>query len=152
MRCAGTGTHPCSLGGRGVAAVHLGLHCRLFELCHAVAQLVRAWAQRASLPAVRRHRCVAAGPTSLTRAGVYAEGDYTSYGGDMAELKTFVLSALLWDPALDDRDLIATFLNAYYAAAASYLQQYLDLWAGATQARAPTSLFRSPRRRPQAGT
>ena len=61
--------------------------------------------------------------------GVFEEGDYTSLGGDMEELKSWLISQLLWDPTQDDRVLIARFLKGYYGNAAPYLQNYLDLFA-----------------------
>jgi hypothetical protein len=86
-------------------------------------------------------------PTLLILAGVFDEGDYTSYGGDMEELKSWLISQMLWDPSQDDRALIAAFLEVcpqsvssecnrvvqgYYGPAAPLMQQYLDLFSNAT--------------------
>ena len=73
--------------------------------------------------------------------GVFEEGDYTSLGGDMEALKTYVLSQLLWDPARDDRALIAAFVTTYYGNAAIYIQSYLDIMAESVQARGRHALM-----------
>lgn len=66
--------------------------------------------------------------------GVFEEGDYTSNGGDMAELKAWLIAQMLWDPAQDPNKLVDEFLRGYYgAAAAPYIQQYLDLMAKEAQ-------------------
>lgn len=66
--------------------------------------------------------------------GVFEEGDYTSNGGDMAELKAWLIAQMLWDPKQDPNKLVDEFLQGYYgAAAAPYIRQYLDLMAKEAQ-------------------
>jgi hypothetical protein len=60
--------------------------------------------------------------------GVFEEGAYAGGGAEMAELRSWVLAQLLWNPKQDDRKLIREFLAGYYGnAAAKPIGQYLDL-------------------------
>lgn len=60
--------------------------------------------------------------------GVFEEGGYHSYGGEMDELRSWVLAQLLWNPQLDDRALISEFLEGYYGKpAAAQISQYMDV-------------------------
>ncbi len=60
--------------------------------------------------------------------GVFSEGAYQGYGGEMGELRAWLLAQLLWDPQQDDRALIREFLDSYYGkAAAKPILKYLDL-------------------------
>eukprot|EP01050_Picozoa_sp_SAG11_P016661 SAG11_NODE_2302_length_3548_cov_2.637866_3_plen_687_part_00 len=69
---------------------------------------------------------------SLGVRGVYYEGDGYAGGSDMAELKTWLLGKLLWDPDLDDTQLTNTFLRAYYGpAVAPYIARYMQLFVAA---------------------
>ena len=52
-------------------------------------------------------------------------------GGDFAEMRTWMVSKLMWNPDLDPDELIHTFLNGYYGAAAPFLYQYIKLMEGA---------------------
>lgn len=58
--------------------------------------------------------------------GVYEEGVYNSYGGAWAELRTWVIGKLLWNPDQDVKPLVEEFIRNYYGAAAPYVQQYFD--------------------------
>ena len=44
-------------------------------------------------------------------SGIFQEGAYDGPGGDMNELKDFVLSRMMWDPTLNDSALIDQFLD-----------------------------------------
>lgn len=66
--------------------------------------------------------------------GVFEEGDYGSNGGDMAELKAWLIAQMLWDPKQDPNRLIGEFLRGYYGdAAAPSIRAYLDLMAKEAQ-------------------
>jgi hypothetical protein len=66
--------------------------------------------------------------------GVFSEGAYQGWGGEMGELRAWVLAQLFWNPQQDDRALIREFLNGYYgAAAAKPILSYLDLMYGASK-------------------
>ncbi len=66
--------------------------------------------------------------------GVFEQGAYQSPGSEMAELRSWVLARLLWDPFQDDRALIREFVEGYYGAgAAPHVLQYLDLMHRASE-------------------
>jgi hypothetical protein len=65
--------------------------------------------------------------------GVFEEGAYESFGGEMAELRAWVLAQLLWNPKQNDRALIGEFLDGYYGAAGKPIARYLDLMENASQ-------------------
>ena len=60
--------------------------------------------------------------------GVFSEGAYQGWGGEMGELRAWVLAQLFWNPHQDDRALIREFLEGYYGpAAAKPILRYLNL-------------------------
>jgi hypothetical protein len=59
--------------------------------------------------------------------GIFEQGNGQSYGGEMQELRTWLLAKLLWNPGLDDKKLIYEFLKGYYGKAAPFLKKYIDL-------------------------
>ena len=60
--------------------------------------------------------------------GVFSEGAYQGWGGELGELRAWLLAQLFWNPQADDRALIREFLAGYYGvAAAKLIQRYLDL-------------------------
>ncbi len=65
--------------------------------------------------------------------GVFEQGAYQSHGGEMAELKAWLLAQLLWNPYQDDARLIDEFLRGYYGAAARAMGSYLRLMAHAAR-------------------
>lgn len=73
--------------------------------------------------------------------GVFEEGAYQSNDGDMAELKAWVTSQLLWEPRQDPNKLIDEFLKGYYGPAAREVKAYLELLA--TEAKAWNLTFAS---------
>ncbi len=56
--------------------------------------------------------------------GVFEQGSGNTYT-DMAELKTYLLSHLLWNPYANTDSLTMTFLSAYYGRAAEKVNAYL---------------------------
>ena len=48
-------------------------------------------------------------------------------GAEFAELKSYVLSELLWDPTVDVNLLINRFLAAYYGEAAVFIREYFNI-------------------------
>ena len=61
-------------------------------------------------------------------AGIFAQGSYTKNGGgELAELRGWVLAQMLWNPYQDGLALIEEFLENVYGPAAPYLAVYLDL-------------------------
>ena len=60
--------------------------------------------------------------------GVFAEGDRQSSGGEMAELRAWILTQLMWNPKRNDRKMIDEFLRGYYGEdAARPIKRYLEL-------------------------
>jgi hypothetical protein len=60
--------------------------------------------------------------------GLFYEGDYAAGGGgEMAELKAWLMAKLMWDPSKPAEALITEYLNGVYGPAAPKMQQWLDL-------------------------
>ena len=60
--------------------------------------------------------------------GVFEQGDTCSGAGELAPLRLWLISHLLWDPSADDRALIDEFVRGYYGeAAAEGLFRYIAL-------------------------
>lgn len=55
----------------------------------------------------------------------------SSYGGDFAELRSYLASKLMWNPDADADKLMQHFLKGYYGAAGEYLYQYIKIIQGA---------------------
>jgi len=47
-------------------------------------------------------------------------------GGEFAELRAYLIAKLMWNPNADVEVLTTDFLNGYYGAAGTYIQQYID--------------------------
>jgi hypothetical protein len=58
--------------------------------------------------------------------GIYEQGN-RNRGGEMAELRTWVLTKLMWNPQADEKKLIKEFLAGYYEEAAPFIEKYLNL-------------------------
>ena len=66
--------------------------------------------------------------------GVFEQGVYGGWGGELGELRAWALAQLLWNPQQDDRALIREFLEGYYGkAAAKPIGRYLELMHGASK-------------------
>ena len=66
-------------------------------------------------------------------------------GGEFAELRTYLISKLLWDPYANADSVINDFLNGYYGAAAKPIRQYIDLMLEASvNSKQPLRIFGSP--------
>jgi hypothetical protein len=59
--------------------------------------------------------------------GVYEEADYFTQGGELAELRTWILAKTLWNPEYDTERAISEFLEGYYGAASAALGEYVHL-------------------------
>ena len=60
--------------------------------------------------------------------GAFYQGNGNSLGGDMSELKSYLIAKLLWNPQLDAAALCAEFLAGYYRAAAPAVAEYLAVF------------------------
>lgn len=59
--------------------------------------------------------------------GYFGQGAYSAPGAELAELRSWVLARLMWDPTLDAAKLIDEFLYGYYGRAGRHLRAYLDV-------------------------
>lgn len=55
----------------------------------------------------------------------------SSRGGDFAEMRSYMVSKLMWNPDLDCDSLMQTFMRGYYGKAAPYIYQYEKKLEGA---------------------
>jgi hypothetical protein len=66
-------------------------------------------------------------------------------GGEFAELRTYLISKLLWDPYVNADSLMNDFLNGYYEAAGKPIRQYIDEMREALiSSNQPLRIFGSP--------
>lgn len=73
--------------------------------------------------------------------GIFEEGSTSLYGGtELAEMRAWILSKLLWNPSLDTHELAREFIAGVYGQAAPYIQRYYDLLRGALDS-SPDSHF-----------
>jgi hypothetical protein len=59
--------------------------------------------------------------------GIYEEANYFSRGGELAELRTYLMAKTLWDPDYSTAKAIREFTEAYYGPAAPAIRDYLTL-------------------------
>jgi hypothetical protein len=65
--------------------------------------------------------------------GVFEQGAYQSWGSEMAEMRAWMLSKLLWNPSLDAGRLRKEFLEGYFGPSAGDVAAYLGLLERAVQ-------------------
>ena len=59
--------------------------------------------------------------------GVFEEGTYMTTGGDLVQLKDYLMAKGLWDPTVDSDSLIDNFVQGYYSPkAAPYVKTYMS--------------------------
>lgn len=59
--------------------------------------------------------------------GMFSQGDTYNNDAAFGNMKTWVLSCLMWDPTLDAHKLMKEFAAGYYGPASRYMIDYLDL-------------------------
>jgi len=59
--------------------------------------------------------------------GIYEEANFFSPGGELAELRSYVIAKTLWDPSYDTDRAISEFVAGYYGPAATPIRDYIDL-------------------------
>ena len=59
--------------------------------------------------------------------GILEEGDYQTVSCELRELRSWVLSKLMWNPDASMDELILDFTEGYYGPAGRYVREYLDL-------------------------
>jgi len=62
--------------------------------------------------------------------GIMEQAAYESRGGEFAELRSYVISRLLWNPECNVEQVIDDFMFGYYGRAGQYIRQYFDLLYG----------------------
>lgn len=65
--------------------------------------------------------------TANNTIALFEQGDSANRAGDFTALRTWLVSRLMWNPALDQRMLENEFLNGYFGAAGPHLREYLDI-------------------------
>lgn len=58
--------------------------------------------------------------------GIFSQGSGDTYG-EMAELKSYLIAKLMWNPELDEKQLLTDFCKGYYKSAGRYIEEYLNL-------------------------
>lgn len=58
--------------------------------------------------------------------GIFCQGNREK-GGEFAELRSYLLSKLLWNPNCDFEAIMIDFLNGYYGAGGHYLYKYIKM-------------------------
>lgn len=59
--------------------------------------------------------------------GVFEQGNYQEgLNGEFGELRSYILSKLLWDPYTDVEKHVNEFLETYYGKASPYVKEYID--------------------------
>ena len=60
--------------------------------------------------------------------GLFYEGDYApGGGGEMSELKAYLMAKLMWNPDRPAKPIIDEYINGVYGKAAPYIRKWLDL-------------------------
>jgi hypothetical protein len=57
---------------------------------------------------------------------MFQQGSGSSWS-DFSDLKSYLIAKLLWDPKLDQQEIISDFMYGYYGNAAPYLIEYFDM-------------------------
>ncbi|RLD75005.1 MAG: hypothetical protein DRJ07_18855, partial [Bacteroidetes bacterium] len=59
--------------------------------------------------------------------GIMEQAAYQSRGGEFAELRSYLISKLLWNSEADVDEIINDFMYGYYGRSGQYVRDYLDL-------------------------
>jgi hypothetical protein len=59
--------------------------------------------------------------------GIMEQGAYQSRGGELSELRTYVISKLLWNADCDVDAVINDFMYGYYGRSGQFVREYFDL-------------------------
>ncbi|NQT89498.1 DUF4838 domain-containing protein, partial [bacterium] len=59
--------------------------------------------------------------------GLYEEACYFTRGSELAELRTWIIAKVMWDPEYDTDTAIDEFLHGYYGAGAPFIRRTIDL-------------------------
>lgn len=59
--------------------------------------------------------------------GIMEQAAYQSRGGEFSELRSYLISKLLWNPECNTEDVINDFIHGYYGRSGKFVRQYFDL-------------------------
>lgn len=59
--------------------------------------------------------------------GIMEQAAYQSRGGEFSELKSYLISKLLWNPGCNTEEVINDFMYGYYGRSGRYIRQYFDM-------------------------
>ena len=59
--------------------------------------------------------------------GIMEQAAYQSRGGEFAELRSYLISKLLWNPDCNTKEVINDFMYGYYGHSGKFVKQYFDL-------------------------
>jgi hypothetical protein len=59
--------------------------------------------------------------------GIMEQGAYQSRGGELAELRAYLIAKLLWNPYASVDEIVNDFIHGYYGRSGQYVRQYYDL-------------------------
>jgi hypothetical protein len=59
--------------------------------------------------------------------GIMEQAAYQSRGGEFSELRSYLISKLLWNPECNTEDVINDFIYGYYSRSGKFVRQYFDL-------------------------
>ncbi len=59
--------------------------------------------------------------------GIMEQAAYQSRGGEFAELRSYLISKLLWNPESNTEEVISDFMSGYYGRAGKFIRLYFDL-------------------------
>lgn len=59
--------------------------------------------------------------------GIMEQAAYQSRGGEFAELRSYLISKLLWNPECNKEEVINDFIYGYYGRSGKFIRQYFDL-------------------------
>ncbi len=62
--------------------------------------------------------------------GIMEQAAYQDRGGEFSELKSYLISKLLWNPDADADAIIDDFFSGYYKRSGKYIKEYFDLVQG----------------------
>lgn len=72
---------------------------------------------------------------------IFEQGAFQGRHGDLAELKSWLLAKLMWNPDADAAELTRRFVTDYYGAAAPMVTEYLAMRAGIAAGATPLGIY-----------
>jgi hypothetical protein len=76
--------------------------------------------------------------------GIFSQGSGDTYG-ELAELKSYLIAHALWNPGMDEKQLLADFYTGYYKGAGKHIEQYVNtLQQLASQTNRPIDIYGNP--------